>query len=631
MDTGATGNKWILAAILLLFVVVLLALMVPFGVLGQSPEGAVAGDVLRVDASATGAGDGTSWADAFTSLQDALDVVGPGDEIWVAAGTYVPSQQHGGAGERYKSFQLTNEVALYGGFDGTETTREEREWQANVTILSADIGLQGDDSDNCYHVFYHPAGLALDASAILDGFTISGGNADGSGDHDSGGGMFNDYSSPTVANCTFADNSAGYGGGMHNGASSPLVIECAFTGNSAIDGGGIHNSGNVTGIVTGCTFFDNTAVDAGGGMANKLSDLEVADSAFVGNQADGNGGGMYNYASPMTVTASLFLDNWAGQNGGGMKNHGSGATVVACTFGGNSAIRGGGMENDGSNALVRDCNFRGNTAAWIGGAVSIWGCSPVIVNSVFWYNQADAGGAVCTYESGSPIVISSSFFRNSASNVGGAMCSRKPIVTNSILWEDTPEEIAYDELGTGQVTYSNVQGGYTGEGNIDADPLFSDPEHGDFHLVGASPCIDAGLDTAPYLPATDYEGDDRILDGDLDGTPTVDMGIDEAQEPVAISGLQVYSDSPTDLGSATTLTGTVTAGNNVRYEWVFGDGEAGVGTVVTHAYAAEGVYSVQIIASNMLGELSAATTVTVTAPLSWVVYLPVVVQNLGPP
>ena len=105
--------------------------------------------VRYVDHAATGANDGTSWSDAFPSLQDALSASarGSGDEIWVAAGTYRPDQgQDVTEGDRSVSFQLKSNVALYGGFNATEATRAERHWQANVTILSGD--LLGNDNDN---------------------------------------------------------------------------------------------------------------------------------------------------------------------------------------------------------------------------------------------------------------------------------------------------------------------------------------------------------------------------------------------------------------------------------------------------------------------------------------------------
>ena len=103
-----------------------------------------------------------------------------------------------------------------------------------------------------------------------------------------------------------------------------------------------------------------------------------------------------------------------------------------------------------------------------------------------------------------------------------------PALTNCILWGDTPEEIFNnDEASVPVVTYSDIQGGYDGTGNIDDNPLLVDPANGDFHLHPCSPCIDAGDNEAPDLPDYDFEGDDRILDGDGIGTAIVDMGVDE--------------------------------------------------------------------------------------------------------
>ncbi|MFZ9024766.1 MAG: hypothetical protein ACO3BO_08465, partial [Anaerohalosphaeraceae bacterium] len=177
-----------------------------------------------------GTGDGSSWANAYSDLQAALNVAVSNDQIWVAAGTYTPTDDYGlGLGTRGQHFRMINGVAIYGGFAGTETALGQRDIQANETILSGD--LNGDDgpgftnnSENCYHVFYHPQQIALDATAILDGFTVTNGNANGEAwPHYTGGGMFNEYSSPTVVSCTFTGNTALYGGGMYNTASNPTV------------------------------------------------------------------------------------------------------------------------------------------------------------------------------------------------------------------------------------------------------------------------------------------------------------------------------------------------------------------------------------------------------------------------
>ena len=150
--------------------------------------------VWYVDDDAPIGGDGLSWAGAFGDLQDALDVAGVGsNEIWVAAGTYYPSYDYGlGEGNRGKHFRMKNGVGVYGGFTGTETNREQRDWAANPTILSGDLDSDGETSSgDAYHVFYHPDGTNLNETAVLDGFIISGGYSNGGGVHDYGGGMYN--------------------------------------------------------------------------------------------------------------------------------------------------------------------------------------------------------------------------------------------------------------------------------------------------------------------------------------------------------------------------------------------------------------------------------------------------------
>jgi len=182
------------------------------------------GTVLFVDAGAGGANDGSSWIDAFRSLQVALAASVSGDDIWVAAGIYLPTA----GADRTISFVLKNGVALYGGFAGTETSLEQRDWTVNVAILSGNIG---DPSiimvDNSYSVVN---GSNTDSTAVLDGFHITRGNANGV--HDElrrEGGMIVYNGSPTVRNCTFhQNNAANNGGGLYvndsahfNGSEAP--------------------------------------------------------------------------------------------------------------------------------------------------------------------------------------------------------------------------------------------------------------------------------------------------------------------------------------------------------------------------------------------------------------------------
>jgi len=417
--------------------------------------------VIFIDSTATGNNDGTSWEDAFTDLQDGLDMAIANDQIWVAEGTYYPTKEVGGTGSRRQTFQMINGVEIYGGFPDTgDPNFADRDPDTYETILSGDIGTPGETIDNCYHVFYHPSGTNLDASAILDGFTIIYGSAYGSGDRDSGGGMYNYESSPTVTGCTFSGNSASYGGGMYNyDNSSPTVTNCTFSGNSADDGGGMYNYYYSDPTVTNCTFSGNSA-SYGGGMRNYDSSPTVTDSTFSGNSAD-NGGGMYNRNdSDPTVTNCTFSGNWADDDGGGVFNYfhsdptvtdctfsgnsaddGGGMynyyygspTVTNCTFSGNSADYGGGMYNyNYSDPTVTNCTFSGNSASYGGGMYNDAVC-PTLINCVFSGNAADwCGGGIYDDGNSSPTLINCIFNGNSAWDVGGGMYndSGNPTLTN---------------------------------------------------------------------------------------------------------------------------------------------------------------------------------------------------------
>jgi subtilisin family serine protease len=296
--------------------------------------------ILLVDADATGLNRGTSWTDAFTDLQSALNSSCPNiTEIWVAAGTYYPT-----AGtDRNISFIMKNGVIIYGGFSGTETLLSERDWVANPTILSGDINQTGTLAGNSYTVV---TGSGMDVTAVIDGFTITLGNADFTGSfYDPklcGGGMYNNSGSPTITNCTFSENSAFYGGGMFNyDNSSPTIINCSFSGNTAINyGGAMLNEKFSSPTVTNCSFSGNTAGITGGGMDNyEDSSPTVTNCSFSGNTAGLSGGGMSNLenCSP-TVTNCSFSGNQAASNGGGMFNESNSSSMITNSiFWGNSS------------------------------------------------------------------------------------------------------------------------------------------------------------------------------------------------------------------------------------------------------------------------------------------------------
>jgi hypothetical protein len=193
-----------------------------------------------------GIGDGSSWANALhgNDLQLGIDNTSV-KEIWLAKGKYVPTSfPNGGTIDRQKHFSLKQNVVLYGGFNGTETDLEQRDLKTNKTVLSGDIGAEGEYFDNTYHVFYHTNRPDIDSTSVIDGITLSDGGAFSiaRANSDKGGGMYNGYCSPTIRNCTFENNRGRYGGGMYNLVAFPTLKNCALINNTAsASGGGLFN------------------------------------------------------------------------------------------------------------------------------------------------------------------------------------------------------------------------------------------------------------------------------------------------------------------------------------------------------------------------------------------------------
>jgi predicted outer membrane repeat protein len=315
---------------------------------GAPSESAAPDRVVYVNAAnAAGPWDGMSWAGAYADLQAALtDAYRGAGEVWVAAGTYCPTED----GDRRASFRLKQGLALYGGFKGIESERDERDPRANQTVLSGDLGSPLGQAANSYHVVTGADG------AVIDGFVVSGGNADGEGFYSHGGGMLNyNACSPFVSGCVFTGNRAREGGAMYNyNLSAPALTRCEFRENSAEKGGAIVNRVGASPVLTNCVFAANEAVWRGGAMLIDYgSGPTISGCAFEDNRSGGHGGG-------------VFLESVAAQLGI------IGTHFDGCTFKGNSAaLRGGGIASaDASNPTITGCDFERNSAGRGGGAIS---------------------------------------------------------------------------------------------------------------------------------------------------------------------------------------------------------------------------------------------------------------------
>ena len=319
---------------------------------------------LYVDDSSMGIQTGLGWANAITSLQEALSLATPGTHIWVAQGAYYPDEGLVQTdGDRAASFDLKSGVWVYGGFAGTETALGQRNVTANLSILSGDIDKNDVDPDGNFVIAspydirnnnsYHVVSSDAVTNSMLDGFYITAGYATGSGLNNSGAGMLNtNASAPALYHLTFIGNSASYGGaGMANLlGSTPYISDVFFNFNVASYGGGMFNNGSAPGLDS--TSFSYNVATFGGAVENILSSHGTfRNVTMYGNTAtSGFGGGLYNSSSNPTLTNVTISGNDAPvSSGGGLYNE-NGHPVLYNVIIANSTS-GGDCVNSGSGSL----------------------------------------------------------------------------------------------------------------------------------------------------------------------------------------------------------------------------------------------------------------------------------------
>ncbi len=374
---------------------------------------------VYVDVNATGANDGSSWENAYTDLQAALSLADP-VEIWVADGTYLPSLQ-----DTSLFYRLSAAHAVYGGFEGNETERAQRDWLNNVTRLEGDIA--GDDTndpsenkeDNAAHLIVIPDGLN---DVVIDGLEIQGGFSVNLG----GAGILS-FARAHIRNCRFVDNVGSSGAAVRCIQGHGSTIEdCVFQENTASSQGAVLLDEVLEGKVRRCSFFDNV-VNRGCVYSLFCIDVDIDSCSFVGNTGTGFSAGVFNWNSTgLRVRSCSFSDNSA-ENATVIYNDGrelfflESLQVIDCEIFQNEATDfGGQIYAWRSNYEVSGTSFIGNNAAGTGGAIYNGNSLFSVRDCAFENNVANFGAATANYNGETAGEYFNCSFRNNLSNTSGA-------------------------------------------------------------------------------------------------------------------------------------------------------------------------------------------------------------------
>ncbi len=504
----------------------------------------------------------------YLTIQSAVTAAANGDTVLVAAGTY------SGPGNRDIDF---------GGKSLTVTSSAG----AASTIIDCGGTASSDGSGN-HRGFYIHSG---ETAAVINGFTVKNGYTIYTSNDPNGGlgGIAILDSNAEVRNCVISGNTAktgydsngfsynGAGGGCYNSNGTITLMGCTVSGNTADSSGGIENddfNNNNSIMLTKCLVSDNRSnTGLGGGVTDFIvrnnGSITLTDCTISGNTTPGNGGGCDNETGKGSGTISLIgctiSGNTAAYSGGGVYNKNvndiATITLTNCTVSNNTSTDGGGIYNqneDSSSANSQSptyaqieltgCSIFGNTSVnGNGGGVynSNFNSTGLLtlINCTILNNKANdstarngAGGGICNWntDNGKITITACTVSGNNSPETGfGGSYSingGSGIITflNDIFFGDIGSEFSTSGSGS-TINYSDIQDGYAGTGNINADPLFVNAAGGDVHLKSGTPCIGAG--TASGAPATDKDGNIRgnpPTIGAYEGTKTIHILWDNA-------------------------------------------------------------------------------------------------------
>lgn len=491
-----------------------------------------------IDGAATGTNAGTSWANAFTTINAAYSKVVSGDTVWIARGTYLPTTDN----DRLKSMYFKDGAKVYGGFAGNETFFSQRDWVNNKTILSGDIGVPGDNTDNSYHILFVSGQVA---GLEIDGLIITGGNCKnqvsvpmGSPGFDPNFGkgaglMASSKESIVFRHCVISDNAAKNGGGFAGTKSASSFYNCVFKNNSAFDNGGaFYNSASGNVKFTQCDFIENSARH--GAAIDHASNLVAAEKSLT------------------TITDCNFVKNTSIQYGGAVRF--SEGVIKDSFFERNKANMGGAVSTN-ANATpkgtrsIKNCKFNKNKAEGMGGAIQS-SYSMNIVNSAFYRNEAGGSGGAIGHASNSNLTIHAlrihncTIINNICGNIGAALYAGSTVdfafdiaIVNSIVWNNDAKGRVVKTFYSSQITpngarYSSnevrvnycltngdqASGNPATNTNSEVNPGLDTTSVSYWQLSDGSAAINAGIidTTGLQLGDIDIERNNRMRRGRID-------------------------------------------------------------------------------------------------------------------